>query len=143
MKTTILRVLAGLGIFVLPFSGFGQDIDALRKRAEQGDAQAQCNLGVHYYGGHVIPQDYAEAVKWYRLAAEQKDENAQHNLGVCYAKGHGVPRDYVMAYVWLNIAAASGDAKSRAYRDSVMAKMTPAQIEEGQRLSRDYVKFIK
>ena len=48
--------------------------------AEQGDAEAQCNLGVMYYEGIGVPQDYEEAVKWYRLAAEQRHERAQFNL---------------------------------------------------------------
>ena len=31
--------------------------------AEQGDADAQFNLGTMYYGGEGVPQDYAEAIK--------------------------------------------------------------------------------
>ena len=37
--------------------------------AEQGDARAQNNLGVMYDDGRGVPQDYAQAVKWYRLSA--------------------------------------------------------------------------
>ena len=37
--------------------------------------------------GDGAPQDYKEAVKWYRLAAEQGDANAQYNLGVMYDNG--------------------------------------------------------
>ena len=48
--------------------------------AEQGDADAQFNLGVMYYGGEGVPQDYAEAIKLWKLAAEQGDEEAQYNL---------------------------------------------------------------
>jgi len=42
-----------------------------RPLAEQGDAAAQYNLGNMYVKGAGVPQDDAEAVKWYRLAAEQ------------------------------------------------------------------------
>ena len=38
-------------------------------------------------------QDYAEALKWYRLAAEQGDAASQDNLGKMYASGEGVPQD--------------------------------------------------
>ena len=31
-----------------------------------------------------MPQDYSEAVKWYRLAADQGNATAQYNLGVMY-----------------------------------------------------------
>ena len=39
--------------------------------AEQGDADMQALLGLAYREGIGVPQDYAEAAKWYRLAAEQ------------------------------------------------------------------------
>jgi len=39
--------------------------------AEQGDAEAQYNLGVRYANGEGVPEDYKEAVKWFRKAAEQ------------------------------------------------------------------------
>ena len=45
---------------------------------------AQYNLGVMYDNGDGVPQDYKEAVKWYRLAAEQGDASAQYNLGLMY-----------------------------------------------------------
>ncbi len=46
--------------------------------AEQGDADAQNKLGFMYDDGLGVPQDYAEAMKWYRNAAEQgqRDFNA-------------------------------------------------------------------
>ncbi len=53
--------------------------------AEQGEAFAQSNLGLMYERGQGVPQDYKEAVKWYRLAAEQGDAEAQFNLGIMYA----------------------------------------------------------
>jgi uncharacterized protein len=33
-----------------------------------------------YYGGEGVPQDYAEAIKWWKLAAKQGHEEAQYNL---------------------------------------------------------------
>ncbi|MBM3508219.1 MAG: SEL1-like repeat protein, partial [Alphaproteobacteria bacterium] len=44
-----------------------------RPLAEQGDAIAQALLGFMYAEGQGVPQDHAEAVKWYRRAAEQGD----------------------------------------------------------------------
>ena len=43
----------------------------LRPLAAQGNAAAQYLLGLMYGRGDGVPQDDAEAVKWYRLAAEQ------------------------------------------------------------------------
>ena len=42
-----------------------------RKAAEQGHANAQCNLGYCYKYGEGVETNKAEAVKWYRKAAEQ------------------------------------------------------------------------
>ena len=60
--------------------------------SEQGDADAQFNLGVMYSNGTGVLQDYKTAVKWYKLDAEQGYADAQNNLGVMYRKGHGVPQ---------------------------------------------------
>jgi TPR repeat protein len=67
--------------------------------AEQGDADAQINLGVMYFTGRGVPQDYAAPTSWYRKAAEQGDAGAQYRLGVMYAYGHGVPKDYTSAHM--------------------------------------------
>ena len=45
-----------------------------------------------YATGEGVPQDDAEAVRWFRLAAEQGDARAQFNLGVRYDTGEGVPQ---------------------------------------------------
>ena len=38
---------------------------------EQGLDKPQYNLGLLYHHGRGVPQDYAEAMRWYRKAAEQ------------------------------------------------------------------------
>ena len=48
--------------------------------AEGGYIDAQYNLGIMYDNGKGVPQDYQEAVNWYRLAAEQDYSSAQHNI---------------------------------------------------------------
>ena len=40
----------------------------------------------------VCPEDYAQAVSWYRKAAQQGYAEAQYTLGWMYANGRGVPR---------------------------------------------------
>jgi len=111
------------------------------KAAEQGHAIAQSALGVSYYYGQGVPQDYAEGVKWYSKAAEQGDATAQFALGKAYDHGEGVPQDYVQAHMWMNLAASvsTGEDQNKysAGRDAVAAKMTPQQIAEAQRLARE------
>jgi len=48
-----------------------------RQVAELGDANAQHNLGIMYRFGEGVPQNYAEAVKWFRKGAEQGNAGAQ------------------------------------------------------------------
>jgi hypothetical protein len=63
-----------------------------------------------YDNGQGVPQDYKEAVKWYRLAADQGDAMAQFNLGLMYSGGPGVPQDYKEAAKWYRLAADQGNA---------------------------------
>ena len=114
-----------------------------RSLADQGDARAQSNLGIMYKLGQGVPKDDAQAVKWYRLAADQGDAKAQSNLGAMYALGQGVPKDYVLAYMWRNLASAgASDAdireKAAKARDALATMMTPAQVAEAQRMSREW-----
>ena len=55
-----------------------------------------------------MPQNDAEAVKWYRLAADQKHASAQNGLGVMYADGRGVPQNHSEAVKWYRLAADQG-----------------------------------
>ena len=111
-----------------------------RKAAEQGYAIAQYNLGVMNENGRGVLKDDKEAVKWYRKAAEQGYAIAQFNLGVMYHNGQGVLEDYVTAYAWINIAVANGYALAKNNKLLLAKKMTPDQIAEGQKLSREMIK---
>ena len=90
-----------------------------------------------YRNGKGVPQDYAEAVKWYRLSADQGNADAQYNLALMYHKGQGVPQDNVMAHMWYNIASANGHSKAGEYRDKRAVLMTSAAIEKAQAMARE------
>ena len=76
--------------------------------AKEGNSNAQFNIGLMYFKGRGVPQDYQETMRWYRLAAEQGFAQAQYNLGVMYVKGQGVPKDYKEAERWYRLAAEQG-----------------------------------
>ncbi len=67
-----------------------------------------------YSNGQGVPQDYAEAVKWYRKAAEQGATEAQNSLGFMYYKGRGVPQDYAEAVKWFRKAAGQGHSRAQS-----------------------------
>jgi TPR repeat protein len=81
--------------------------------AEQGNADAQYNLGLMYDNGRGVPQDYKTAMKWYTLAAEQGNADAQYNLGFMYDNGYGVPQDDKTALKWWTLAAEQGNADAQ------------------------------
>jgi TPR repeat protein len=78
--------------------------------AEQGDADAQFNLGQLYVRGDGVPQNNETAMKWYTLAAEQGNAVAQNNLGGMYRNGQGVPQNDKTAVKWYTLAAEQGNA---------------------------------
>ena len=111
-----------------------------RSLAEQGNVDAQYNLGLMYAKGKGVTQDYKEAVKWYLIAAEQGYAGAQHNLGNMYARGEGVTQDEVIAHMWLNISASNGIENVKENIDIVESKMSSEQIAEAEKLARECIK---
>lgn len=77
--------------------------------AEAGNLDAQFHLGYMYDFGEGIPENDAEAVKWWTAAAEQGHRPSQLILGMKYRIGDGIAHDYALARHWLLRAAAQGD----------------------------------
>ena len=108
---TYARVLAVIFVFI-GSNLIGDAIDDLKKKAEQGLAEAQCSLGLAYLTGEKlgVTQDYKEAVKWFTKAAEQGYADGQVYLGGMYAAGRGVIQDHKEAVKWITKAAEQGNA---------------------------------
>jgi TPR repeat protein len=143
--TSARRYLALIVFLVGGFVSAGCDdtslskrLDVLKARAEQGDAQAQFNLGFAYHDGQGVPRDDAEAVKWIRLAAAKGLAAAQLNLGTRYQRGEGVPRDYMEAYMWISLATAQGEADAGKNLDLTETLLTPEQRVEAQKMAREW-----
>lgn len=81
-----------------------------RKLAQEGNQNYQYLLGRAYEGGIVgVPQEYGEAVRWYRKSAIQGNGMAQMALGMMYFDGKGVTRSHQTAFTWLKPAAERGE----------------------------------
>ena len=104
----LLRLLA-LFLAIVSACWADESIDALLKKAEKGDADAQCKLGSIYAYGDGVLKDSVEAMKWYQEAAELGNTQAQLWIGIAYAYGHGVTKDLVEAMKWYQKAAKQGD----------------------------------
>ena len=88
-----------------------------------------------YAIGQSVPQNNAEAVRWYHKAAEQDIAEAKHNLGFMYYKGWGVLQDYATAADWYRKAAEQGDFRAQLCLGIMYAK--------GQGVPEDYVEAYK
>ena len=75
-----------------------------------------------YDKGQGVVQNYAEALRWYRLAADQGQASAQANLGVMYGYGQGVVQNYAEALRWFSLAADQGHAIAQADLGVMYAK---------------------
>ncbi|MEP1198257.1 tetratricopeptide repeat protein [Tateyamaria sp.] len=83
----------GKGLEAAQVGDFETALREWQPLADQGSASAQVMLGWMYDNGRGVPQDYADAAKWYRLAAEQGDADAQFSLSTLYDNGQGVGKD--------------------------------------------------
>ena len=95
-----------------------------------------------YRDGDGVPQNDAEAMRFFRLAADQGHARAQGNLGVMYGTGDGVPQDYLQAHMWFDLAASRMASGHRQHavdgRDRAAGLMNPTQIAEAGRLAREW-----
>lgn len=113
---------------------------SLVRLAARGNVRAQTKLGYLFEIGKGFPQNYVQAVYWYRRAAEQGDPNAQYLLAYSLNIGRGTPPDWVEAYMWMNLSAAhTKDGDERAFRfrmrDAIATKLSPPQIDQAQFLA--------
>jgi TPR repeat protein len=88
-------------------------IGDLMDKAHAGDAMAQYQLGQLYYAGKDIPQNYDEAVKWFRTSSDKGLTLAQAALGKCYLNGDGVEKNVKEAKRLFNIAAQDNSPEAQ------------------------------
>ena len=96
-----------------------QSLALVRTSADSGYGYAQYELGCRYEMGDGVPQDYAEAVKWYRKAAERDCRSYSpgplEKLGEMYKNGLGVTRDYDEAIKWYRKAVEVWNSPQNKY----------------------------
>ncbi len=109
---TEAKYIAG-GMF---YKGIGTPVnrkkafELLYGAALQGNStpQSQKILGQFFLTGSTTPRNYAEAIKWYKLAAENGDRESQSELAFLYFTGKGGGRDLEKAFYWYERSAYQG-----------------------------------
>ena len=108
---TMISFLLGMFFSVSAVCG---EFAELKKLAEQGDSDAQFELGLMYdFGGDEVPQNYINAFRWYMAAAEQGDVAAQVAIGTMFSVGKGVKQDFSQALKWFRKAAEKGNGNAQ------------------------------
>lgn len=118
----------------------------IRRRAQQGDANAQYELAeAHWYGQGVLT-DYKASFKYYSMAAEQGHPKAQMGLSRLYYFGDGVRKNDMMAYAWSNVAITllgeSATSSDISHRSNARRSLSNRQIHQAQRISREILERI-
>ena len=83
--------------------------------AKNGDVNAQATLGLAYFEGEEIAQDYKKAFYWLEKAAKQGEVYAQGLLGHMYIEGLGAQKNPKKAFYWLEKAAKQGEPSIQGY----------------------------
>jgi TPR repeat protein len=89
-----------------------EKLERLVTQADDGDVDAQYDLGIRYYSGDGLEKDYEKAIRWFLMASEQDDAQAQFNLGIMYGRGEGTDKDVNKSMQWLKKAAEQGHAEA-------------------------------
>lgn len=97
--------------------GDSNEFDMVRKQAVEGDVNAQHGLGMLYYYGHGVKQDYESALRWYTASAEGGIAGAQYDLAEMYRLGFGVEVDLLAAEFWYAKAVEQGHFGAKIFLD--------------------------
>ena len=94
----------------------------LRKASDQGQSDAQADLGYYYMTGINLGQDFKEGLRLTHLAADHGSLLAMRNLGVFEENGTGVPVDKKLAKDWYKKAADAGDLEGLVFLADLLSQ---------------------
>jgi TPR repeat protein len=116
------------------------DFSLIKKRAEDGDLQAQHDLGMIYLEGkNQIEIDAKYALDWLKKAANQGNIESQFEVGYLYRYGgNNVTIEIPKSLYWLEKAANSNHANAQfhlgnLYMDDVSQTIIPQSPKEAQK----------
>ena len=84
-----------------------------KRAAVNGMSLAEYALGVMYYKGRTVRQDFKAAGRWFRKSAENGYPPAEYALGLMFEEGHGVMKDLLTAQNWFERSAEQGYPPAR------------------------------
>ena len=85
-------------------------MEKLIKQAEQGNSEAQYQLGKLYYSGENVKKNYRVAFEWYKKAAESGHVLAQRMVAEMLLEGsQEIKKNRKLAFYWMQCAAMQDD----------------------------------
>jgi TPR repeat protein len=111
-----LPSLAGdleVGITAYQQQDYQAALNAWNRAAQQGDADAEYNLGQLYRLGQGVKRSYPVAQSYYLKAANKNHPLAQLNLGTMYYSGKLGSGEEENAFYWLQKAAENNNAPAQ------------------------------
>ena len=79
----------------------------IRLAADQGDSEAQRDVGKNYEFGWVGAENLHEALAWYQKAADNGDGDSQWRIGMAFVNGEERKADPAQAVEWFRRSADS------------------------------------
>ena len=86
-----------------------EDFETVKAMADKGDVEAMSIIGVLYYSGEGVKQDYGKALHNLNKAANAGNTDAMVVLADMYANGKGVDADMEKAIKYFSKAAENGN----------------------------------
>lgn len=94
------------------YSDLVNNIEAIKKMAEQGNARAMNNLGLLYERGLGVEKDYQKAFGWYQKAADKGFVAAIYKIGYSYEHGLGTKKNLKEAESWYSKVVDNGNHRA-------------------------------
>lgn len=129
---------------------FAEAYCIMRPLAEEGDADAQYNIGWMYLNGYGLRINDSLALEWWQKASEQGHSDASFSIGMLYSLGEGeVPKDSDKAIDYYLIAAdenhedAVAILKSMMLRDDAFVRSRLYSILDGRESMFGFERHVK
>lgn len=106
--TKMAQIQTNLGMLYFIKKNYNKAKYYFELAACQEFAPALCLLGLLYYRGWGVPQDYPTAFAFFELSLKQGYGIAQYNLGLMYEHGHGISINYFLAFQYYLPLAQQG-----------------------------------
>ncbi|VAW52348.1 hypothetical protein MNBD_GAMMA05-705 [hydrothermal vent metagenome] len=102
---------------------FAEAYCIMRPLAEDGDADAQYNIGWMYLNGYGLRVNDSLALDWWEKASSQGHTDANFSIGMLYSLGEGdVPKDSSKAIDYYLLAAKQGQEDAITILQSMMMR---------------------